>query len=94
MTPAEWNGSILEHFALVRERDKGDKEFARIAREKDEKWSLYLTNLTRAGDALEGARRSLDGQDKGNGGVKDLVEGSADVLGPYLGETVSVLLSM
>lgn len=90
MTNGDFSGSAAEHFALVQERDRSDGDWATLAREKDEKWSLYLTSLTRAGEALEVAGRKMDGQGAGEGGVKELVDGSADVLGPYLGETVSL----
>jgi cysteinyl-tRNA synthetase len=89
VTPADWTGSAAEHFALIKERDSSDAEWAKVAREKDEKWSLHLTSLGRASEALEVARKSRDRQQGDAEGVKKLVDGSADVLGPYLGETVN-----
>jgi cysteinyl-tRNA synthetase len=59
-------------------------------REKDEKFGMYLTSLSRSLEALEVARGRLSNGDTGESAVTDLVEGTADILGPYLGEKVSL----
>jgi cysteinyl-tRNA synthetase len=92
VTPVDFDGTPNDHLALVRERDAKDAEWAKAAREKDEKWGLYLTSLTHAGEALEVAKRKVQEQG-GAGDVKELVDASADVLGPYLGETVSLAVT-
>lgn len=61
-----------------------DTEFAKAAKEKEEKFGMYLSSLSKASAAIQTAEKSLNS----NGSVKELVEGAADVLGPYLGETV------
>lgn len=81
--------NFKDHFALIQERDRQDAEWARQAREKEEKWGMYLASMAKGVEALEVARRRQEGQDGEGSAVKELVDGSADVLGPYLGETVS-----
>lgn len=49
---------------------------------------MYLTSLTRASAAIRTAEKRLV-TEAGPDSVKELVEGTADVLGPHLGETVS-----
>lgn len=83
-----WKGFPTEHFAIILEKDRTDPAWARAAREKEEKWSMYLSSLKKAGEALDVARMRLDGQDPNANAVKELVEGTADILGPYLGDTV------
>lgn len=75
------------YFADILKRDQSDPEFARVAREKEEKWSLYLTSLGKADRAIQGALQALEGN-AGAEAVKELIDESADVLGPYLGDTV------
>jgi cysteinyl-tRNA synthetase len=49
---------------------------------------MYLTSLSKSSAAIRTAAKRLNGSEAGQEGVKDLVEGAGDVLGPYLGETV------
>jgi cysteinyl-tRNA synthetase len=56
-------------------------------REKDEKFGMYMGSLAKSCQAIKVARGRM-GKDGGGEAVKELVEGAADVLGPYLGETV------
>jgi hypothetical protein len=58
-------------------------------REKDEKFGMYLSSLARSAKAIDIAKGRLVRQDLAAEGVRELVEGAMDVLGPYLGETVS-----
>jgi len=54
---------------------------------------MYLTSLGRAAKAIEVAERRVESGDSGNEGVRELVEGASEVLGPHLGETVCHLSS-
>lgn len=82
------NASGVEHFDAILAKDAADAEWARVAREKEEKFSMYLTSLSKASAAIRTAAQRVNGSEGGQEGVKELVEGAADVLGPYLGETV------
>lgn len=76
----------LEQFAAIAAKDASDAEFARAGREKEEKFGLYITSLSKARQAILDAEKSLA---SGNTqGVKELVDSTADVLGPYLGTTL------
>ena len=77
------------HFAAILQRDETDKAFAVAAREKEEKWTLYLASMQKALKGLEVAEQRLKAGKQGEGEVGDLVAAASDVLGPYLGETVS-----
>ncbi|WVR05035.1 cysteine-tRNA ligase [Kwoniella sp. DSM 27419] len=70
------------------EKDKSDTEWARTAREKEEKFALYLASLIRARDAIKAAEEKLSSQSGGNEAVAELVQGTSDVLGPHYGETL------
>jgi cysteinyl-tRNA synthetase len=60
-------------------------------RDKEEKWGMYLSSLSKSRDAILTADKRLeDGQGQiGSEAVQDLVEGASDVLGPWLGETLA-----
>ncbi|WVF72463.1 cysteine-tRNA ligase [Kwoniella sp. CBS 6097] len=75
-------------FEAALQKDQSDAEWARAAREKEEKFSLYLVSLTKARDAIKVAEQRLSAQQGGEGAVEDLVKGTGDVLGPYYGETL------
>jgi cysteinyl-tRNA synthetase len=77
------------YFADILKRDQADAAFASAAREKEEKWGLYLTSLTKADQAIQIALKQLEGS-TGKEDVTALVDGAADILGPYLGDTVSL----
>ena len=79
----------LTQFDAILAKDQADPEWAKSAREKEEKFGMYLTSLTRASSAIRTAEKRASSGDAGSEGVKELVEGAADVLGPHLGETVS-----
>jgi len=79
----------LAQFDAILAKDQADPEWAKSAREKEEKFGMYLTSLTRASSAIRTAEERAGSGDAGVEGVKELVEGAADVLGPHLGETVS-----
>lgn len=83
------NSDSLEHFNAILEKDSSDSEWARTAREKEEKFGMYLASLSRAARAIEVAQGRLEAGNSGAEAVKELVEGASEVLGPYLGETVS-----
>jgi cysteinyl-tRNA synthetase len=85
------NATALDHFTAVLAKDAADAEFARAMRDKEEKWGMYLSSLSKSRDAILTADKRLeDGQGQiGSEAVQDLVEGASDVLGPWLGETLA-----
>ncbi len=83
----------LAHFDAILQKATSDAEFAKAAREKEEKFSMYLASLSKASDAIRTAEKRLTAQEGESAAVKELVDGAADVLGPYLGETVSTYSS-
>lgn len=77
----------LEQFSAIAKRYESDEAFAQAAREKEEKFGMYITSLTKARDAIVSAeQRTANGPADGN--VKEFVDATADVLGPYLGDTL------
>ncbi|GMK55975.1 hypothetical protein CspeluHIS016_0210310 [Cutaneotrichosporon spelunceum] len=68
----------LEQFGAIEKKAASDPTFVTAGTEKDEKFALYIASLGSARDAIVAA-------EKGHGSTKDLVDGTADVLGPYLG---------
>jgi cysteinyl-tRNA synthetase len=80
-SPVAAASDALATFTAIAARDSSDTEFARGAREKEEKFPLYLTSLATARDAILGAEK------KSGLTVKQFVDQTAYVLGPYLGET-------
>lgn len=51
---------------------------------------MYISSLSKAGDAIRIAEEKLKSGDKGGAkGVEELMSASADTIGPYLGTTVS-----
>ncbi|KAL7422245.1 cysteinyl-tRNA synthetase [Cryptotrichosporon argae] len=81
----------IDQFDAVVARDASDAAWAAAAREKEEKWGMYIESLAKAKGAIRAAEAAvLQGA---GGGVKELVEGAADVLGPYhgdkLGDTIA-----
>lgn len=85
-SPVQFNGDALDQFAAIAERYNSDTAFAAAAREKEEKFGLYISALTTALDAILAAEQQVSGGSKG--GVKELVDSTAYVLGPYLGTTI------
>lgn len=80
-SPVEGGGDDpLAQFAVIEKKASSDPAFVVAGSEKEEKFSLYIISLAKARDAIAEA-------EKGQGSTKDLVEGTADVLGPYLGAT-------
>lgn len=82
------NSDGLDHFDAILAKDTADPEWAKSAREKEEKFAMYLSSLSKSSAAIRTAEKRLASGETGVEGVKDLVDGAADVLGPYLGETV------
>ena len=90
-SPVEPSGQaedVQAYFQDVVKRDTADAAFAAAAREKEEKWGLYLASMGKASKALDVARERVEAGDEGKEEVEELVDGAADVLGPYLGDTV------
>ena len=81
----------FEYFDRVIAVVEGDPGRAKQARDKDEKFGLYLNSLSRAKAAIETAQNRLSAHDIGNEAVSQLVDGVGDILGPYLGEKVGLL---
>lgn len=89
-TPLEHspNATSFEILDLLLQKDQSEAQWAKEAREREEKFGMYLTSLSKAREAYNSAQQKV-GKPEGEGqAVKDLVEGAADVLGPYLGEKV------
>ncbi|KAK8869958.1 cysteine-tRNA ligase [Kwoniella newhampshirensis] len=91
--PSSPNATSFDHFETILTRDKSDATWAKSARDKDEKFGLYLTSLSKARDAYRIAEQRLETAEVGGDGVRDLVEGASDVLGPYLGDTLGDTIS-
>lgn len=90
-SPVEPSGQaedVQAYFQDIRKRDTTDTAFAAAAREKEEKWGLYLASMGKASKALDVAGERVEAGNVGREGVEELVDGAADVLGPYLGDTV------
>ncbi|WWC69630.1 cysteine-tRNA ligase [Kwoniella pini CBS 10737] len=81
----------LQNFLIIIEKDKSDPIFAEAARQKEEKYTLYLASLLRAHGAIKKAEALLNGSSQQD--VVDLVDGTSDVLGPYYGETLGHTIS-
>lgn len=82
------NATSFEILDLLLQKDQSEAQWAKEAREREEKFGMYLASLSKARDAYNAAQQRV-GKPEGEGqAVKDLVEGAADVLGPYLGEKV------
>ena len=86
-SPANADG--LTVFDAILAKDSADAEWAKSAREREEKFGMYLTSLTRASAAIRAAQEQVGGSSSSSKAVKELVDGAADVLGPHLGDTVS-----
>ena len=80
-------------YDAVLAKDEKDQIWAKNAREKDEKFGLYLNCLSRSKAAILLAEERLKKQETRGEAAKALIEGAGDILGPYLGETVSEPLS-
>lgn len=52
---------------------------------------MYIASLTRARDAIRIAEGRLGGKKADGSAVADLLGGTAEVIGPHLGTTVSLL---
>ena len=87
--PPSPNADAAAHFDAVLTKVKTDEAWTSAAREKEEKFGMYITSLTRSSAAIRLAEERLKKGDTSGEAVKDLVDGAADVLGPYLGQTVS-----
>lgn len=87
--PSSPNDDSISHFQAILAKDNSDSAWAKAAREKEEKFSMYLTSLSKSGDAIRQAEALLAKGQSSAEDVKSLVEGASDVLGPYLGEKVS-----
>jgi hypothetical protein len=85
-TPSDADGLTI--FDAILAKDQADAEWAKSAREREEKFGMYLTSLSRASAAIRTAETQVGSQSSSKA-VKELVDGAADVLGPHLGETVS-----
>lgn len=82
------NATSFEILDLLLQKDQSEAQWAKEAREREEKFGMYLASLSKARDAYNSAQQKV-GKPEGEGqAVKDLVEGATDVLGPYLGEKV------
>nr|XP_018264033.1 cysteine-tRNA ligase [Kwoniella dejecticola CBS 10117]OBR86191.1 cysteine-tRNA ligase [Kwoniella dejecticola CBS 10117] len=81
----------LDKFLVILEQDKSDPIFAEAARQKEEKYTLYLASLLKARGAIKKAEGLLNGS--GQTDVVELVDGTSDVLGPYYGETLGHTIS-
>jgi cysteinyl-tRNA synthetase len=90
--PSGDNEDGLAHFDAILQRATSDAEFTTAAKEKEEKFTMYLASLSKASEAIRLAEKRLTAQEGGAEAVKELVDGAADVLGPYLGETVSIVI--
>ncbi|ORX39710.1 cysteine-tRNA ligase [Kockovaella imperatae] len=91
--PRSPNDTTLNHFALIEERNANDAEFSRAAKEKEEKWSMYLSNLSKSAQAIKLAEKRSSSGETGGDSVRDLVEGTSGVLGPYYGQTLAHTVS-
>ena len=78
-------------FEAVVAKDSADAEWAKAGREKEEKFGLYLTSLAKSVEAIRTAEKRIGTPEDSTEAVKELVNGTSDVLGPLLGEKVSVL---
>ncbi|BEI85886.1 hypothetical protein CcaverHIS002_0601730 [Cutaneotrichosporon cavernicola] len=72
------SNDALTQFGAIEKKAASDAAFVAAGTEKEEKFALYIASLGKARDAIVAA-------EKGQGSTKDLVDGTADVLGPYLG---------
>ncbi|EIW69520.1 cysteine-tRNA ligase [Tremella mesenterica] len=79
------NATPFETFENIVKRDTSDLQWAAEMRSKEEKFGMYMTSLTKAQAAIQKAEVRLAQSSGGGDAVKDLVEGTSDVLGPYLG---------
>ena len=83
------SATAFDLFQAILAKDQSDPIFAKEAREKEEKFGMYLTMMTKSAAAIRLAERRLSEGSAAGDAVKDLVDGASGVLGPYLGETVS-----
>lgn len=77
----------LEQFTAIAKRYESDAAFAQAARDREEKFSMYIASLTKARDAIIAAEKGT-ANGPVDGGVKEFVDATSDVLGPYLGDTL------
>ena len=96
-TSIDWSpdSSPFERFDAILNRDQSDEAWAAEARAKEEKFGMHVASLTRARDTIlvaeermRTAKPETFGATAGRQAVIDLLYGSYDVLGPYLGTTV------
>ncbi|WVN89023.1 cysteine-tRNA ligase [Cryptococcus depauperatus CBS 7841] len=87
------NATSFEVFDLILARYQSDTKWANEAREKEEKFGMYLASLAKAKEAYNNAKGKLDRPGNDNKAVKDLVEGATDILGPYLGDKLAETIS-
>ena len=85
--PKKESESELQAFERVLQLDKS--AWADEMRAKHEKYSMYVASLTVARDAIALAQGRLNNGETSKEGAVELLEGAKEVLGPFLGETVS-----
>ncbi|KAK4689957.1 cysteinyl-tRNA synthetase, partial [Tremellales sp. Uapishka_1] len=83
------SSTSLQHFEAIVAKDTADVEWAKTAREKEEKFAMHLASLTRSRDAILVAEQRLTKGASEVDDVKELVDGAAEILGPYLGEKLA-----
>jgi cysteinyl-tRNA synthetase len=83
------DGDPSAYFDAVSAKNQGDSAWAKEAREKDEKFGMYLNSLSRSSTAIRSAQERFDKQEIGGDAANNLIEAAGDVLGPYIGQTVS-----
>lgn len=83
------NETELEAFDRIVQKEK-DAAWAKEMREKHEKFAMYVASLTVARSAIGLAQGRLANAEGTKEGAQDLIEGAKEVLGPWLGETVSL----
>jgi cysteinyl-tRNA synthetase len=83
------SSSPIERFEAILDKYKSDSTWASEAKTKEEKFDMYINSLVKARDAIRIAEEKLRTSDKGGAeGVNELLNASADTMGPYLGTTV------
>jgi cysteinyl-tRNA synthetase len=84
------SATAQERFEAILSKFKSDSTWAGEAKAKEEKFEMYISSLSKAGEAIRIAEQRLQESDKGGKkGVEELMRDSADTIGPYLGTTVS-----
>ncbi|WVQ78146.1 cysteine-tRNA ligase [Cryptococcus sp. DSM 104549] len=91
--PTAPNSTDFEIFEALLQKYASDEAWAKEAKEKEEKFEMYLESLKKARNAYQVAEARV-GKEEGKGqAVKELVDGASDVLGPHLGETLGDTIS-